>query len=127
MKRQNTHSFYTADPIYFKHSMSYVTGGIQRWIDHLHDRQNYGIPLQKMAYILYNMVKEDIYDPSVFENFALKYQTVAKTNLTSRHAFGALWACYKSNQATVDDIHFWASLLQDNSDNTHAQEVSELL
>lgn len=50
-----------------------------------------------MAFILYNMVQADLYDPSIFENFEKHYRTVSHRHMTGRSAFGALWAYYKSN------------------------------
>ena len=50
-----------------------------------------------MAYILYNMIQADIFDPSMFENFEKHYRTVNKNHMGGRLAFGALWAYYKSN------------------------------
>lgn len=67
-----------------------------------------------MAYILYNMIQDDIYDPSVFENFEKHYRTTEIKNLNARMAFGALWAYYKSNQGTLFGVDFWTSILQDN-------------
>ena len=50
-----------------------------------------------MSYVMYNMVKADIYDPSVFEQFEKNYQFASKKVMGGRIAFGALWAYYKSN------------------------------
>jgi len=50
-----------------------------------------------MAYLLYNMIKRDIYDPSLFEKFEANYKLVEMKYLESRHCFGALYAYYKSN------------------------------
>jgi hypothetical protein len=50
-----------------------------------------------MAYLLYNMIKKDIYDPSLFEKFEANYRLVEIKHLETRHCFGALYAYYKSN------------------------------
>ena len=64
-----------------------------------------------MAYILYNMVQDGIYDPSVFENFEKHYRTTEKKELNGRMAFGALWGYYKSNQGSLFGVDFWTSIL----------------
>lgn len=55
------------------------------------------MPLKDMAYILYNMVQDNIYDPLVFEQFEKQYRTVNGKQMSGRIAFGALWAYLKGN------------------------------
>lgn len=80
-----------------------------------------------MAYILYNMVVADMYDPLVFEKFEAGYRTVSSKHMSGRVAFGALWAYYKSNQGSLYGIDFWTSVLEDHVDDLRVQEVSRLL
>ena len=80
----------------------------------MNDKSRFNLPLQRMAFVLYNMVYEGIYDPSVFEQFEKHFRTVSSKNLTGRTAFGALWAYYKGNQGSLYGIDFWTSKLQDN-------------
>ena len=68
-----------------------------QYIDYCHDQQRYNLPLNRMAYILYNMTIADIFDPSVFEKFEKEYATTSGKHMSGRYAFGALWAYYKSN------------------------------
>ena len=120
-------TYHTSDPLFFDHKLKYINGGIQVYIDHCHDAKRYNIPLNRMAYILYNMVQDDIYDPSVFDNFEKNYRTKEKKELNGRMAFGALWAYYKSNQGSLFGVDFWTSILQDYSKEMRVQEVSRLL
>jgi hypothetical protein len=77
--------------------MTYCTGGIQVMIDQMHDRASYTCSAKNCAYVLYNMVKQDIYDPYLFQKFENEYHSMSTYHLVSRHCFGALYAYYKSN------------------------------
>ena len=64
-----------------------------------------------MAYVLYNMVIADIFDPGVFEKFEQNYATTSSKHMSGRDAFGGLWAYYKSNQGSLYGVDFWTSLV----------------
>ena len=64
-----------------------------------------------MGFILYNMTKDEIYDPLIFEKFESNYRSASTNSLSGRIAFGALWAYYKSNSGTMYGIDFWTSKL----------------
>lgn len=113
--------------MYFRHDHEHINGGIQVYIDHCHDAQRYNIPLNKMAYILYNMAVADLFDPLIYEKFEKLYSTTSQKSMSGRYAFGALWAYYKSNQGSLYGIDFWTSKLQDNIDDMRVQEVNRLL
>ena len=93
--------------------MEHVNGGIGVFIEHLHDQTRYNVPLKQMAFIMYNMTVDGIYDPSIFEMFEKNYRTTSSKHMSGRLAFGALWAYYKSNQGTLFGIDFWTAKLQD--------------
>ena len=80
-----------------------------------------------MVYVLYNMAKAGIYDPSMFEKFEKNYRTTSNHVMSGRIAFGGLWAYYKSNQGTQFGVDFWTSKLQDHINDMRAFEVVELL
>ena len=67
-----------------------------------------------MAWLLYHMAKSDIYDPDLFEQFEKGLRTITSTNMTSRHAMGALYGYYRSNQGTKFGIDFWEENLEKN-------------
>jgi hypothetical protein len=56
--------------------MTYVTGGIQVIIDQIHERANYAISAKNFAYVFYNMVKQDIYDPYLIGKFESHMRTM---------------------------------------------------
>ena len=63
----------------------------------MNDANKYNVPLKQMAYVLYNMTKAGIYDPSIFEQFEKHYRTTSSHVMSGRIAFGGVWAYYKSN------------------------------
>ena len=67
-----------------------------------------------MGFFLYNMVKADIYDPTVFERFEEHYKMANTDNVATRHCFGGLYACYKSNLASSYSIDYWISMVEKN-------------
>lgn len=60
------------------------------------------------------MVNDKIYDPEVFEKFEAKYPDLINKQIYSRHAFGGLWAYYKSSLGSIEGIKFWEELLESN-------------
>jgi len=46
--------------------------------------------------------------------------------ICSRHAYGGLWAYYKSSLGSPEGILFWEKILEENMDNLHASEVISL-
>ena len=88
------------DPLWFAHDQFHINGGIQKYIDHCHDRTQYNLPLKQMSFIMYNMTIAGIYDPSIFQNFEENLRKASTKSLSGRIAFGALWAYYKSNSGT---------------------------
>ena len=106
--------------------LSYPPALAVQYIDHCHDSNKYNVPLKQMAYIMYNMVQDNIYDPSVFEQFEKQYRTVSSKHMSGRVAFGALWAYLKSNQGTLYGVDFWTSKLEDNIKDMRVMEVSRL-
>lgn len=120
-------NYVTQDPLYFDHEKSQTNGGIKLLIAYLHDKADYAIPLKDKAHLLYNMAKQDMYDPFVYEKFEATMKTSNSNHMCSRMAFGALWAYYKTNMGTRYGIDFWESQLEDNLEGLHAQEVVELM
>lgn len=53
------------------------------------------------------MSRNDIYDPELFLNFEKMYKEISIVKMGSRHAFGAVYAYYRSNQGTQYGIDFW--------------------
>ena len=90
----------SSDPLYFAHHLKSSNGGFGKWLEHIHDRQNFNMPLNRMCYVMYNMTKAEIYDPAIFAGFERNIATTKVSNLESRHCFGAVYAYYKSNQGT---------------------------
>ena len=64
-----------------------------------------------MSYVLYNMVKADIYDPRIFAEFEKHYKTTSSHVMTGRIAFGGVWAYIKSNYGTMYGLDFWTAKL----------------
>lgn len=83
--------------------------------------------LKNIAYVLYNMVQREIYDPSLFEKFEQTYKLAEPKWLESRHCFGALHAYYKSNQGSRYGIDFWEAQLDKHLETLHVQEIVQLL
>jgi len=121
------YAYFSQDPLYFNHASKHTNGGIQVYIDHCHDQRRYNVPLNKMAYILYNMAVADIFDPLVYEKFESHYSTTSNKHMSGRFAFGALWAYYKSNQGSLYGVDFWTSVLQDHVSDMRVHEVTRLL
>ena len=80
-----------------------------------------------MAYILYNMTFNEIYEPVIYKKFEEGYTTVSSTHMSARVAFGGVYAYYKSNQGTMFGIDFWESKLEDHVDDMRPHEVLSLL
>jgi len=97
------------------------------YLERIHDKSLYSMPNQNKAFILYNLVLKEIYDPLIFQKFEESYKTANSNNCEARHCFGGLWAYYKSNQGSRFGIDFWTSKLEDNIAGMHAQEVVQLL
>ena len=85
------------------------------------------MPLKNMAYLLYNMTFDKIYDPLVYEKFESNYKITSSKYMNARLAFGAVYAYYKSNQGTLFGVDFWESKLEDNIEGTHVHEISRLM
>lgn len=117
----------TQDPLFFDHDMEHLNGGVQLLIDMLHDKGTYTVPLKNQAYLIYNMAVKEIYDPLIYEKFEANMKTTSSQHLAARHAYGALYAYYKSNQGTRFGIDFWESTLEDHLSMLHAQEVWQML
>jgi len=79
------------------------------------------------AFVLYNLVKKEIYDPELFTKFEHHYKLLPTEHLTARHCFGALWAYMQGNQGSRYGLDFWTSELENKIEGMHAQEVHELL
>lgn len=84
------------------------------------ETKQYLLPARSIAYILYHMVYDKIYDPDVFWKFEAKYPDIINKEIVSWHAFGGLWAYYKSSMGSVEGIKFWETLLENNMDKLHA-------
>lgn len=82
------------DPLHFDHDLEHCNGGIALILELMHDKGTYHIPLKHKAFILYNMSKKRIYDPSVYENFEKQYKTSSSVHMNCRIAFGAVYAYY---------------------------------
>jgi hypothetical protein len=120
-------NYYTQDPLHFDHSHKPVNGGIKILVDHLHDSGKYRLPLKNMAYLIYNMTFDNIYDPLVYEKFEANYKITSGKHMNARIAFGAIYAYYKSNQGTLFGVDFWESIHEDHIDGMHVAEISRLL
>lgn len=107
--------------------MAYVNGGIQLMVAQIHERGNYGVQLKNVAFILYNMIKADHYDPGIFSKFEEHYKITEQKWLESRHCFGAVYAYYKSNQGSRYGIDFWEAQLDQHMETLHVQEIVALL
>mgnify|MGYP000872284790 CR=1 FL=1 len=72
------------------------------------------------------MVNAKIYDPDVFQKFESKYPDLINTTVVSRHAFGGLWAYYKSSLGSLEGIEYWEKMLENNIKFLHAVEIVQL-
>lgn len=80
-----------------------------------------------MAYLIYNMTFDNIYDPLVYEKFEANYKITSGKHMNARIAFGAIYAYYKSNQGTLFGVDFWESKHEDYIDGMHVHEINRLL
>jgi len=53
------------------------------------------------------MAKSDVYDPDLVLNFEKEMRTISSTDMTSRHAMGAVYGYYRMNQGTEEGLEFW--------------------
>jgi len=90
-------NYKTHDPLFFDHDQEHLNGGVDLIIEALHDRANYGMPIKNIAHLLYNMSIKEVYDPLVYEKFENHIRVADRTNVTARHAYGALCAYFRSN------------------------------
>ncbi len=65
--------------------------------------------------MLYHIAQREIYDPDLFANLEATYQEITSNVMTSRHAMGAVYAYYRSNQGTKFGVDFWEDHLEKNS------------
>jgi len=70
--------------------------------------------------LLYNMSIKEVYDPLVYEKFENHLRVADRTNVTARHAYGALVAYFRSNQGSQFGIDYWQSVLEDEIETMHA-------
>lgn len=110
----------TQDPLHMDHKREYINGGINLVLEHIHAKESYRMPLKNQAYVLYNMAIKGVYDPELYAKFEEGYKTVSSKHMTSRIAYGGVWAYYKSNQGTMFGVDFWESTLEDHAENVHA-------
>ena len=92
-------------------------------LETLHDRANYSLPIKNQAFLIYNMHLKSVYDPLIYEKFEAHLRTANRTNVCARHAYGALIAYYNSNQGSRFGIDYWQSVLEDEIETLHCQEI----
>lgn len=66
--------------------------------------------------MLYHVAKSEIYDPELFQGFESMYREVSVLKMTSRHAMGAVYGYYRSNQGTQYGVDFWEDNLTKNAE-----------
>lgn len=50
----------------------------------------------------------------IFKEFEARYKDLINTEITSRHAFGGLWAYYKSSIGSLEGLKFWEEAIEKN-------------
>jgi hypothetical protein len=63
--KQKRFRYYSQDPLFFDYDKFYINGGIKVFIDKV-KAGGKDVPVNKRAYILYHMAKQNIYDPEFF-------------------------------------------------------------
>ena len=119
--------FTGCDPIYFAHHLKTSNGGYAKWLEHVHETQNFGLPLNRVAYILYNAAKAGAYDNEIFVGFERELSSQKNRYIESRHCFGAVYAYYRSMCGTQFGLDFWLSRYEENQETIKVFEVTELL
>jgi hypothetical protein len=120
IEKTTIRNYKTQDPLHFDHDKAYINGGVSLLLEHFKEKQDAeGFNLKTMAHLLYNMEKADIYEPSVFERFETFLKANEDKNLVTRHAFGAVWAYYRSNCGSQFGLDYWEAKLEDMLDNLH--------
>lgn len=119
--------YLTQDPLYLDYRVEHISGGIDTFVEHLKERNNYKIPLRNSAYLLYHIARKDLYDPDLVMKLESQYRLVASTSMTARHCMGALYGLYRLNQGTAHGIEFWEEKMEELAPYLHVQEVCELM
>jgi len=128
IEKTTIRNYKTQDPLHFDHDRAYINGGVEVLLQHLHEKEEAeGFNLKTIAHLLYNMEKADIYDQSIYTKLEHFYKTNEDKNLVTRHAFGAVWAYYRSNCGTQFGLDYWEVKLEEMIDNLHCQEIHELM
>ena len=66
------------------------------------------------------------YDPNLIKEFEARYLDVVNKEITTRHAFGGVWAYYRTSWGTPTGLRFWENLLETNMSHLHIYEILEL-
>lgn len=96
-------------------------------VDKVKQEKAYLLPQRNIGFLLFQMAKNKMWMPEVFKGFEAQYPNLVSKELTTRHAYGGLWAYYYSNQGSLEGIDFWEKTLEQNSNKLHLQEICELL
>ena len=80
------------------------------------ERKTFLLPLRGMGYMLYHIAYSKTYEPEIFREFEERYRDLISTQVLTRHAFGGLWAYYKSSMGTLEGLKFWEDTLEKNLD-----------
>lgn len=86
-----------SDPLHFDDALIDLQGGIQLYVDKLKLKNNFRLPLYKMAYITYNMAKQGVYEPDVVKEIERNAVFSSSTEMSTRSALGGLYAWYYTN------------------------------
>jgi hypothetical protein len=95
------------------------------------------IPMNKRAYVLYHMAKQEKYDPELVGNLEMGIGEKAEassvqgaregeTHLTGRHAMAAVYAYWVMNTGSAAALKYWERHLIKMGDDLHIQDVVEL-
>lgn len=116
--------------------MIYLNGGIQPYMDKLKNSGRSDIPINKRAWVLYHMGKQQKYDPELIEKMEMglalhrdeanKEQMQGEENLTARYAMGAVIGYWMMNCGTATALKYWETFMLNQAKDLHVQDVVEL-
>ena len=122
----------TQDPLFFDYEKIYLNGGIQPYVDKVR-AMGKEIPVNKRAYILYHMAKQDVYDPEFYSlmetGLMIEGDSSEKKqdkNVSARYAMAGVCAYWRSGCGSSWALKYWETYLEDQAMDLHVDDVIEL-
>ena len=136
--KEKRYRYKTQDPLFMDYDKLYLNQGVYPYIEKA-KAVGRGIPINKRAYILYHMAKQNVYDPDFvihMEQGLLIERSITdlgdegdnrgEKDLTARYAFGAVCSYWRMNYGTAYGLKYWETYMLNQAQDLHIADVIEL-